>query len=182
MIGLQSSMRRNLLRIAGVAVVLVAVAVGVGWRAGKTEVPPLPPLPKDSWSLPKADAEDTAKDLAVMKGKHPWTGFLDMTKRVTLNKRSATQTPARTAPRPAPARPQVPWRLAGVIQRGDESLVLIATGKEPKTILEYKKVGDSLPDGSILVQIMSDSAKTQAPASESSTSEDPKIYRLFDKK
>jgi hypothetical protein len=180
MIGSQI-VRRNLIRIAGVAVVALVGAVALGWRAGETVVPPLPPVAKDAWSLPKSQPEDIDKDLALMKGKHPWTGFLNMDKRVTLNRRPENAPPVRPPSRP---KPKVPWRLAGIIQRGEESFVLIATGQAAKTTLEYKRVGDSLPDGSILVQIMADSAKTQAPSSESSASQDPQtsVYRLFDKK
>jgi len=182
MIGFGSTAQRTLVRIAGAAVVVFVVAVTLGWRAGETAVPPLPPLAKDNWSLPKVQAEDTVKDLAIMKGKHPWTGFLDMTKRLTLERPNA----AKPAPvvRKAPPKPKVPWRLAGIIQRGEESFVLIATGQAAKTKLEYRHVGDSLPDGSILVQIMPDSAKTQSPSSDSSASDNPEtsVYRLFDKK
>jgi hypothetical protein len=183
--------RRTMIRLAGVAVVLIAGAVVLGWRAGETAVPPLPPLAKDAWSTVTASADDPVKDFQIMRGRHPWTGFLDMTKRLQVNRGPAAAAAA-AARRPAPVKPKVPWRLAGIILRGDESFVLIATGQAAKTTLEYRRVGDSLPDGSILVQIMPDSAKTQPAPSAAPPSENPEapppekpetiVYRLFDKK
>jgi hypothetical protein len=182
-----SSARRTLIRLAGVTVLLFAGAGAIGWKAGQTSLPPPPAIGKETWSLQATTRDDPAKDLAMLKARHPWTGIIDMTKRPPVTGRGPLV--AQQRPSAAPAKPKVPWRLAGIVQRGDESFALIATGNAAQTKIEYRHVGDSLPDGSILVQIMPDSAKTQsespaAPASSDSPPANPEtiVYRLFGKK
>jgi len=173
--------RRVLLRLGAVALVLTAGSAALGWRAGETPLPPPSAIPKESWELREIKPEDTTTLVGVLAARHPWAGFIDASKRPDL--RRAARTPPKRPPPPPP-----PWRLAGIVQRGDESFVLIATGQAAQTKIEYRRVGESLPDGSILVQILPDSAKTQpasaAPDSDDSPPENPetRVYRLFDKK
>jgi hypothetical protein len=176
--------RRIMVRLGAGALVAVAGAAGLGWSAGETPLPPPSAIPKETWELREIKPEDTAKLVAVLAGRHPWAGFIDSARRPDQR---------RTARNPAP-KPATPWRLAGIVQRGDESFALIATGQAAQTKIEYRRVGDSLPDGSILVQILPDSAKTQPapsdspsttpPSTDDSPPENPetRVYRLFDKK
>ena len=172
--------RRVLIRLGVVALVLTAGSAALGWKAGETPLPPPSAIPKESWELREIKPEDTATLVAVLAARHPWGGFIDASKRPEVRRN------VRTPPKRPP--PPTPWRLAGIVQRGDESFVLIATGQAAQTKIEYRRVGDSLPDGSIIVQILTDSAKTQAasaaPDSDDSPPENPetRVYRLFDKK
>jgi hypothetical protein len=136
----------------GIAVgVLVVGAAALGWRAGETLPPPPSAIAKDPWSLGPLKNQDTAKDVELLRQRRSWNGF----EREGGPQQAATRAPAAA----------VPWRLAGIVRRGDESLVLISTGRAQTTKFEYRRVGDALPDGSILVQIMSDGAKTQSSSS-----------------
>lgn len=171
--------RRILIRLGAVVLVAAAGAAVLGWGAGVTPLPPLAAIPKETWELREIKPEDTAKLVEVLAARHPWAGFIDSSRRPDQR---------RTAARPQPKAPATPWRLAGIVQRGDESFALIATGQAAQTKIEYRRVGDSLPDGSILVQISPDSAKTQPasppPSSDDTPPENPetRVYRLFDKK
>ncbi len=182
----RSALQRSLVRIAGVTAVLFAAAAALGWKAGETPPPPPPAVGKEAWALQASTPDDPDHDLGILKARHPWTGIIDMTKRPPVNRVVPGAKPAAAAARPRPN-----WRLAGIVQRGDESFVLIATGNPRQTTYEYRRVGDSLPDGSILVQISADSAKTEIkpPASAASPESSPQaaapettVYRLFDKK
>jgi hypothetical protein len=81
------------------------------------------------------------------------------------------------SPRPLPPATR-PWRLVGVVERGEERLALVLVGQGPEVKLEYRAVGDSLPDGSVLVQIGTDSATSEG--GQSATPE-RRVHRLFDK-
>jgi hypothetical protein len=181
MIKLRLTEWRTLLRYAIAGAVIVGGGVALGWRAGETGDPLAGPAAKDQWALAAPKEEDVTKDLGALKSLHPWTGFVEQ------------QKPA-ARPQP-PARPT--WRLAGIVQRGAETLVLISTAQGQTAKFEYRRVGDSLPDGSILVQITADSAMTRMPASPDSSSStaapssaapssdsspEARTYRLFDKK
>jgi hypothetical protein len=183
MIKLRLGERRTLVRFAFAGVLILGGGVALGWRAGEPANPLAVPTAKDQWTLTAPKAEDVTKDLGALKSLHPWTGFVEQ----------------KPAARPqAAARPT--WRLAGIVQRGNETIALITTAQGPAAKFEYRRVGDTLPDGSILVQITADSAKTQMPlASDSSSpssspstapsaapspdsSPEARTYRLFDKK
>ncbi len=160
----------------GIAVGVLVICAGVlGWRAGQPSAPPAAVIAKDPWSLGSLKSEDTSKDMDLLKIRRSWDGF--------DRGRGPAQAQARARG------PAVTWRLAGIVKRGDESFVLISTGQAQTAKYEYRRVGDSLPDGSILVQIMPDGAKTQAPpadaraksdsAKKPSSSSDTHVYRLF---
>ncbi len=175
--------RRTLLRLAVAAMLLVGSGVALGWRAGQIDVPPAAAIAKEKWSVTPPRREDPAKDLAVLASLHPWSG------------------PAQ-AKRPENLRPPQ-WRLAGIIESGDEKYAIIAVGPAFKQRILYRRIGKSLPDGSILVQITADGAKTEshsAPASSSASRptsppspasssaprgaspSEARTYRLFEKK
>ena len=176
--------RRTLVRLAVAGVLLISAGAALGWKAGQTDEPPALPTAKEKWALAAPQGDDTTKDLAILNLRKPW-GSPDEARR--------EQPTARTAP------PQ--WRLAGIVVSGEEKLALISTGQYPRARFEYRRIGESLPDGSILVQITSDSAKTESrsapgPASSpafppsprspssppASSSPQTHTYRLFEKK
>ena len=158
--------RRMLIRLGVGAGLIFAAAVVMGWRAGETPVPPPPPAAKEQYSLATRKPDDLDRDLAFLKFRRPWRALGQKVEPKLM--RSNNTHPAETR-----------WRLAGIVQRGDKSFVLIATGQPRHADYEYRTVGDSLPDGSILVQITLDSAKTRP-----TTPPDAKTreYRLFNKK
>ena len=136
----------NWLRLGGLAVLAVLLAVFFGWQSGEMTVPAAVTPPRASWNLPNVPEIDTAKDLAVLKERKPWG---DLGK-----KDAAASAQAKAAP------PE--WRLAGVVDRPDGSYALIAVGKPPSIKYEYRAVGDKLPDGSTLIELSQDSATTKA--------------------
>lgn len=166
--------RRTLVRMLIAALVVAGGGMALGWNAGEMTPPPPGPIAHDPWSLDQPTQADVTKDVGVLATLHPWAGIVEAKKPQAPEQRRAPPS----------------WRLAGVVQRGDEKLALIATGKPPRISFEYKRVGESLPDGSILVQITSDSAKTQksspssaeakSPSSETLAS-DSHTYQLFGK-
>lgn len=112
------------------------------------------------WSLPQAGSRDIERDLAVLTARRPWGGgeaFADIEN-------------------PAPV--SAPWRLVGVVQRANQRFALILIGSGPGAKLEYRAVGDVLPDGNVLVQIGDDSATS---GNDKSLTAGPRVHRLFEK-
>lgn len=144
--------------------VIFLCSVFLGWNAGDTPIPPAVRVAPAPWSLPQAEVPESAKDLAIVTSGHPWN-------------RGSASADAGASPAPAAAAPT--WRLAGIIQRNDQRFALIASGPDAAAKLDYLGIGDALPDGSVLVDIMQDSAAVEggkAPAA------GRRVYRLFDKK
>ncbi len=160
MIGSRLNPRRRL-QLSAAFAAFFAAAVILGWRTGGA--PAAPPLatPAEAWTLPQLTASDPARDAAILKARRPWGGgaaFHDIDS-------------------PAPAS-RAPWQLAGIVERGNERFALILVGQGPAARLEYRGMGDSLPDGSVLVQIGADSATSEGgqPAAA-----ERRVYRLFEK-
>jgi hypothetical protein len=144
---------------------LAACAMIFGWHAGKIPVPRATPAPPTAWEFPRPTTSDTASDLAILRLRKPWgggTAFVD--------------------PEIAPA-PQIqnaePWRLAGIIERDHQALALILIGSGSTARLEYRAVGDRLPDGSVFVGIDADSATSQEGQPPTVVQH---VYRLFENK
>jgi hypothetical protein len=176
--------RRTLLRLAILGALVIAAGVWLGWRAGAMDDVETARLAKETWALSPPVREDPTRDLALLAARHPWRG-------PTEDRRERVQRP-----------PPLPrWRLAGIVQRGDEKFALITVEARPLPRYEYRRVGDTLPDGSILVQIMEDGAKTEShpspesrpssgappaasppPSASKSSSANVRTYRLFEKK
>jgi hypothetical protein len=143
--------------------IVFAGAVLLGWNAGDVAVPPPAPLPPIRWSLPRPRVAETAKDFAVVTAGRPW------------NRHS----PLASGTRPGQGRPGAAapsWRLAGIVERGGAGFALIASGAGATAKLDYLRIGDRLPDGSVLLALGRDSATAAAGKSR------PRIYRLFGKK
>lgn len=161
MIGIAILGRRRLILLCLGFVALLAAAATLGWQngaiAGKPAAPPRP----IAWSLPQSAARDPAGDLAMLEARHPWGG------RAAFRDIDAGPPPA-----------QAPWHLAGIVERGDERLAMIFVGIGPAAKLEYRSLGENLPDGSVLVQIGADSATSER--GKSSVAE-RRVYRLFEK-
>ena len=163
--------RSTLIRLAIAGLFIVGCGMALGWRAGEAIESPQGKAASDPWSLDAAKKPDPSKDLDVLAALHPWSGAAPKRQQVA-----------------AAAPPPPTWRLAGIVKRGDENFALIQTGTASRIMFEYRKLGESLPDGTILVQIGDDSAKTQKPSStdasstESSPSPDATTFQLFGKK
>ena len=157
--------RATWLRLAALSGVAVALFTYLGWQAGETIVPPGPPLRAAGWTLPTLPQEDAAKDLAAVTARHPWSSMF-----AAADAKGGAGAPASQAPPAAP-----PWRLAGIIERPDAVMAVIATGAPGAVKYEVRKIGDNLPDGSTLVEITSDNAvaKAAGPAGER------RVYWLF---
>ena len=153
--------RRRLVQLGAAFAALFVGAVILGWRTGKApSANPAAPGALAAWTLPQVDVPQTARDAAILTARRPWGGasaFHDID---------------------TPRAPPAPWRLVGIVQRGDERLALILVGQGPAAKLEYRKTGESLPDGSVLVQIGADSATSQN--GQPSVAEQ-RVYRLFEK-
>jgi hypothetical protein len=143
---------------------LAACAMILGWHAGKIPAPRAAPAPPTAWELQRPASSDTAGDLAVLRSRKPWgggTAFVD------------------PEIAPAPMQNAEPWRLAGVIERDREALALILIGSGPTARLEYRAVGDRLPDGSVFVRIDADSATSQEGQPPAVVQH---VYHLFENK
>ncbi len=138
---------------------LVAVAVALGWRTGEAPLDTPKAAAPAPWSLPQMVHPDPGPDMALLTARHPWgnAAFRDI-----------------DSPRP----PAAPWHLAGIVERGNERYALVLLGQGPAARLEYRAVGKSLPDGSVLVRIEPDSATSEG--GQSATAE-RRVYRLFEK-
>jgi hypothetical protein len=164
MTGLPGLSRQRLVQLCAAFAALMAGAIVLGWRTGEAPANTTAPAAPADWALPQVNPPDPARDATILTARHPWGGgaaFRDID----------------AGPR-APSAPAVPWRLAGIVVRGDERLALVMTGQGAGTKLEYRATGDRLPDGSVLVQIGADSATSQngePPVAER------RVYRLFEK-
>ena len=168
-------------RLVAVAIaVLLAAALVLGWQAGDTPLPPPAKAEPAKWSLPKLTHSDATADLAVLKNRHPWSGLFTLGPTAAAPGGPAVPggnaAPGGPGAHPAAA-PPPSWRLAGVVERGEDRFALVAPG--PGTgELSYLRLGDRLPDGSTLVAIAPDSATTADAKSPARR----RVYRLFGEK
>ena len=162
MIGTLSFAARRRLQLGAAFLALFGGAVLLGWRSGAPAGTALPAARSAPWVLPQIVARDAARDAAILSARRPWGGassFVDI-----------------DSPRPPPT--VQPWQLAGVIERDNERLALVLIGRGPGAKLEYRAVGETLPDGSVLVQIGADSATSEGGQSAAA---ERRVHRLFDK-
>jgi hypothetical protein len=135
--------------------------VVLGWRAGRPGPAPQAAVDKTPWAVPAPAAADPARDAAILRARWPWGG--------TVAFRDIDAGP--------PAAPSQPWALVGTIARDAERFALIRVGPGPAGRIEYRGVGDKMPDGSRLDEIAGDSVTTQAGGNAA-----PVVHRLFDKR
>lgn len=149
------------MQLGAICGALFLCAIVLGWRAGEAPAPSTAPAAAAEWALPGAKATDPERDMAVLAARRPWgsQSFRD--------------------PEEGVAPPPGQWRLAGIVLRGDKRLALILLGSGPTATLEYRAVGDRLPDNSVLVQIDADSATSEGGASGATVR---RAYRLFDQR
>ena len=150
---------RRLMQLSIACGALLVVAILAGWHTGDAPADGAARLAPAAWTLPSPNVRDPEQDVAIINLRQPWGG------------RAAFRDPE-LAPLPGNA----VWRLAGIVERGGERLVLIMVGPEAR--LEYRSVGESLPDGSVLVQIDLDSATSQRGQSGAA---ERSVHRLFEK-
>jgi hypothetical protein len=163
MIGSSAFPRARRVQFGAAFAALLAAAIILGWHAGAPPTAIAAAEAPAPWALPLVTPRDPAADAVILRARHPWGG------------RDAFRDPE-VPPPPPPA--ATPWQLAGVIERGDQRLAFVLVGKGAAAKLEYRAVGDSLPDGSVLVQIDADSATSEGGKSAAA---ERRVYRLFDK-
>jgi hypothetical protein len=151
-------------RLAALAAIAVAIAAFLGWQAGNTPVEPGPALAATRWSLPTHAANEPDRDLAILNSRRPWN-----TPEGGLSALGANGSSASVGSAPAAS-----WRLAGIVGRADGNFAMIAIGPPNTMKLEYRAVGDKLPDGSTLVAITPEGA-----AIRSDGEAEPRLLRLF---
>lgn len=143
-----------LVRAGAATGALFACAVLLGWHAGHVVVAPGAAVEPEAWQLPQIKKSDPEKDLAALAARKPWS--------------------TSAAPTPSKAAAATNWRFAGVVQRGDERYALVVSGTDAAAKVSYLRTGETLPDGSVLVEITADSATSASdPASP-----DRHTYRL----
>jgi hypothetical protein len=153
------------IRLAVLSGIAAVVSAFLGWQAGQIAVLAGPPPAPAPWVLPPQPTEDPTKDLAILTARRPWTNpFL-----------AAGADPKQLDAARAANPPPVAWRLAGIVQRPGENFALILVGQPGAAKLEYRRVGDALPDGSTLVEITSDNAVAKPAGS----SGQQRVYWLF---
>jgi hypothetical protein len=158
--------RGSLVRLGVPAGLIFACAVILGWSAGDVIVPPQRSPPPIRWSLPRPRTEDTTRNLAAVIAGRPW------------NRGYPIGAGAQTGPAPAAA-PPPNWRLAGVAKRSGESFALIASDATPTAKIDYLRVGDRLPDSSVIVALTPDSVTTKGGKQSATRAH---VYRLFSAK
>jgi hypothetical protein len=146
--------------IAALAGSAMAIAALLGWHAGDLSTVAMPSEAPVSWSLPPPQVADIDRDLAILAARKPWGGSKSF---------SDLETPPPLV---------AAWRLVGIVQRGDQRYALIRVGPGPNAKVEYRGVGDTLPDGGRLVQIDTDSATS---SSDNPSPTDRRVHRLFEK-
>jgi hypothetical protein len=156
------------IRLAVLSGVAAVVSAFLGWQAGQISVPAGPPPAATPWVLPPRPTEDPARDLAILTARGPWTNAFLLARSAGIGSEQPE------AARASNSKPPV-WRLAGIVQRPGENFALIVIGQPDAAKLEYRRVGDSLPDGSTLVQITSDNAVAEPAGS----SGEQRVYWLF---
>jgi hypothetical protein len=161
------------IRLAVLSGVAALVSAFLGWQAGQISVSAGAPPAPTPWELPSRPTEDTARDLAILNARHPWTNPLLAAGAGAGLPGAAGGAGAAGAGASNP-KPAV-WRLAGIVQRPGEDFALIVVGEPGAAKLEYRRVGDSLPDGSTLVQITADNAVTKSAGSTG----EQRVYWLF---
>jgi hypothetical protein len=158
--------RASAIRLAVPVGLIFACAVALGWSGGGDVVVPHAATPKPiPWSLPRPRPNTLAKDLATIANGKPWHrgyGGAHGAELAGAHGRGA-------------APPQ--WRLAGVVERSGEHFALVESGAGRSAKLHYFRVGEALPDGSVLVALTRDSATAQ-----SGKPPKPRVYHLFGKK
>jgi hypothetical protein len=147
--------------LAGTA--LLTGAVVLGWNAGEPTAARETGAAAASWALPQQQRSDTEADAGVLRARRPWGG------------NGAFRDTEGLAPPPA----VVPWKLVGTVARDDGRFALIQVGPQQGGKLEYRGIGDRLPDSSIVIQIEPDSITTREGADLAAA---PIVHRLFQKK
>ena len=156
-----SGRRAGLIRLAGAVLLLAAIVLG--WRAGHLRAPGDIGVVPAPWALPQRQSSDAEADAAILRARRPWGGSAAFSDPEVV--------------RPAPAAPS--WRLVGTVERDDGRFALIEIGTQPGARLEYRGIGEQLPDSSVVMQIDPDSITTQGGAG---LPAGPIVYRLFQKK
>ncbi|MFZ2004681.1 MAG: hypothetical protein WAV02_06325 [Stellaceae bacterium] len=163
MIGQSPFQRRRVVVLGLGALVMLAVAVMAGWRSGSAVGATAPPTPATAWELPHPKVADTEQEADILRRLKPWGG------QVAFNG-SEAPTPVRAA--------AVAWRLVGTVDRATEWYALISVAGQADGHVEYRTIGDLMPDGGKLLKINADSVTVQGTDANS----EGVVYRLFDKK
>jgi hypothetical protein len=161
MIG-QSPFERRRVVVVGLSASLM-FAVVVGWRSGSAVGTSASPIPATAWELPHPKVADAEQEADTLRRLRPWGG------QVAFNG-SEAPTPVRAA--------AVAWRLVGTVARAAERYALISVGGQPNGHLEYRAIGELMPDGGKLLKIDADSVTVRGTDANS----EGVVYRLFDKK
>jgi hypothetical protein len=162
MIGLPALGGRRAVQVACAAALLLTASVVLGWRAGRETTAAAASAAPTQWTLPGDGADNPERDAAILRARRPWGGgnaFHDIDS--------------------GPVIPTVqPWTLVGTIVRDDRRYALIRVGP-PSSKIEYRGIGEKLPDGSTVDAIDADGITT---AGGSGRGAKPIVYRLFTKK
>lgn len=148
----------------GAGVAVLAVAVVLGWRSGQATDRVSAPAKPAAWELPQTVAENPERDAATLRTRHPWGG------RASFHDIDAAPV--------MPAQIRQPWTLVGTVMRDAGRYALIRIGPQTGKI-EYRGIGEKLPDGSTVDKIDADGITT---AGGQGRGAQPTLYRLFDKK
>jgi hypothetical protein len=145
------------------ASLMVAIAVVIGWRNGSAVGVNAAQIPATAWELPHPKLADAEQEADTLRRLRPWGGQ-------TAFNGSEAPTPLRAA--------AVAWRLVGTVERTTERYALISVAGQPNGHLEYRTVGELMPDGGKLLKIDVDSVTVRGADANS----EGVVYRLFDKK
>lgn len=155
--------RRQVVVVGLGASLMLTVSVVFGWRDGSAAGANAAPVPATAWELPHPNVTDPEQEADTLRRLRPWGG------QAAFNGSEA----------PAPVQPAAAaWRLVGTVERATERYALISVAGQPNGRIEYRAVGDLMPDGAKLLKIDADSVTVRGPDASSKGV----VYRLFEKK
>lgn len=111
------------------ATLALLAAVSIWFNLPALETSQTPAQPVEEWRLPAIEKNDSKAATAIITRRRLW---------------GAATTEIQQAPE---------WHVLGIVRNGAERFVLLAYEGKP---VEMVKVGDSLPDGTKIVQIEKD--------------------------
>jgi hypothetical protein len=154
--------RRRLATLGMLALLIFVAAAVLGWRGGSAAGAAPAPADATAWDLPHAKVSDADQDAGVLRQRRPWGGQASF---------SDSETPSAAAGGTS-------WRLAGIVERGNQWFALISIGGQSVERIEYRALGDPLPGGGKVMKVDADSVTVGGQGA------DPAgvIYRLFDAK
>lgn len=125
------------------ATLLCLASAAVAWLMAPFPAPSVPAQPiEESWNLPSDAPPKIADALATIHRLHPWgVPPPEATAQAANAQQGQPGQPGQVAS------PPPPWRVTGLIRKGEDSMAIINTPAHPPL-----RPGDNLPDGATILR------------------------------